>query len=155
MECVQSPPYARTVMPVPHRPPPRAKLLFLPMSRSASSHPARGPGSGRSALLFRFALEPLERSASTACGRSGTSSGTQAEGRSIRLSRLRAELRLQQSQHSFHPFEVKDCQVHLTFGEDVDGEDILGCGEMDFREGRSRVPVMPLAPGDGIGCVEG
>ena len=48
-------------------------------------------------------------------------------------------------------FEIEDGEVHLAFGEDVDGEDGFAGGKMEPGQGRGDVPVMPLTPCDRIG----
>ena len=50
--------------------------------------------------------------------------------------------------------EVEIGEVHVSFGEDVHGKNILASGESHSNQCRCEVPVMPLAPGDGIGGIE-
>src|ERR1700733_10713721 len=52
-------------------------------------------------------------------------------------------------------FEVEGGEVHLAFGDDVDGEDVAAGGEVEGGGVGEEVPVVPLAPGDGLVFAEG
>jgi hypothetical protein len=47
-------------------------------------------------------------------------------------------------------FEVKIRQIHVTAGQDVDGENIPPLAKANLEERRSQVPVMPLTPSHGV-----
>src|ERR1700733_5893995 len=47
-------------------------------------------------------------------------------------------------------FEVKIRQIHVTAGQDVDGENIPPLAKANLEELRSQVPVMPLTPSHGV-----
>jgi len=52
-------------------------------------------------------------------------------------------------------FEVEPGEVHVASGEDADREEVFAGGEVEFDKVCGEVPVVPLAPGERIGLVEG
>src|ERR1700747_2831614 len=47
-------------------------------------------------------------------------------------------------------FEVEIGQIHVTAGQDVDGENIPPLAKANLGEGRSQVPMVPLTPSHGV-----
>src|ERR1700753_575666 len=50
--------------------------------------------------------------------------------------------------------KIKVSQVHLPFGRNVNGQHTLPFWQLQFEQVWRDIPVVPLPPGDGVGCVE-
>src|ERR1035438_209627 len=46
------------------------------------------------------------------------------------------------------------CQVHVPFRQNVNGENALACLKTNLRDSQRNPPVVPLPPGQWVGCVE-
>src|ERR1035438_191181 len=46
------------------------------------------------------------------------------------------------------------CQVHVPFRQNVNGENALAGLKMNLRDSQRNPPVVPLPPGQWVGCVE-
>ena len=51
--------------------------------------------------------------------------------------------------------EVEIGQIHVAVGQDVDGQDIFAFVEMHLEKLQRQIPVVPLAPGHGVGRIVG